>query len=115
MITAALSRRDMAYSLNEALRILRQHEPGLRQRGVVHAAVFGSVARGEAGETSDVDVMVDLDQSQPLDLFDYVNVKLFIAEMFGASFLDGPVDVVNRATLKPQLRPAILREAVPAF
>jgi uncharacterized protein len=105
----------MAYSLDEVLKILRRHEPELRQRGVVHAAVFGSVARGEARETSDVDVLVDLDPGKRLGMFEYAAIKLFVASLFGAETLDGPIDVVSRATLKEGLRSGILDEAVRAF
>jgi predicted nucleotidyltransferase len=105
----------MPTSLAEALRILKDHEPELRRRGVMHAAVFGSVARGEAGTASDVDIVIDLDPEQPIGLFDYVNIKLHIAAMFGVDTLDGPVDVVNRKMLKPLLRRQILGEAVNAF
>ena len=105
----------MAYSLSEALQILKAHEPELRRRGVTHAAVFGSVARGEAGRTSDVDILIDLDPEQRLDLFDYVNIKLQIAALFGVDSLDGPVDVVNRKTLKPFLRQQIVNEAIDVF
>jgi uncharacterized protein len=105
----------MSYTLDEALKILRRHEPELRQRGIVHAAVFGSVARGEARERSDVDVLVDLDPERRLGMFEYAAIKLFVAGLFGAETLDGPIDVVNRATLKEGLRSGILGEAVRAF
>jgi predicted nucleotidyltransferase len=105
----------MPHTLPQALSVLREHEPELRRRGVLHAAVFGSVARGEAGEASDVDVLVDLDPGMPLGLFEYVDIKLFVASRFGVDSLEGPVDVVNRATLKERLRPDVLREAVRAF
>jgi predicted nucleotidyltransferase len=49
----------MPTSLAAALRILKDHEPELRRRGVVHAAVFGSVARGEANAVSDVDILIE--------------------------------------------------------
>ena len=62
----------MAYSLSEALQILKAHEAELRRRGVTRAAVFGSVARGEAGASSDVDILIDLDPGKPIGLFDYV-------------------------------------------
>jgi predicted nucleotidyltransferase len=48
-------------TLDGVLDTLRSHEGELRDLGVSHAAVFGSVARGEAKGTSDVDVLVDLD------------------------------------------------------
>jgi predicted nucleotidyltransferase len=105
----------MAYSLAEALQILKAHEPELRRRGVTHAAVFGSVARGEAGQASDVDILIDLDPSKPIGLFDYAAIKLYIAELFGVDTLDGPIDIVNRKNLKPRLQGNILRDAIHAF
>ena len=105
----------MPISLREVLRILRDHELELRRRGVLHVAVFGSVARGEAAETSDVDILIELDPDRPIDLLDYVNIKLQIAALFGFDSLDGPVDVVNRKMLKPLLRRQILGEAIDAF
>ncbi len=77
--------------------------------GVRHAAVFGSVARGEANTASDVDVLVDLDPQLPMGLFEYARVKLYIGELIEGA------DVVNRKTLKPFLKDAILRDAVDAF
>jgi uncharacterized protein len=103
----------MPTSLADALRILKAHEPELRRRGVTHAAVFGSVARGEANATSDLDVLIDLDPERPIGL--YAAIKLYIAELFGADSLDGPVDIVSRANLKSRLRGNILRDAVHAF
>jgi predicted nucleotidyltransferase len=105
----------MPTALSEALRILREHEPELRRRGVTHAAVFGSVARGEAAGTSDVDILIDLDPDKPIGVFDYAAIKLYIAELFGIETLDGPIDIVSRNHLKPQLRVGILRDAIHAF
>ena len=100
----------MTGSLDEVLDTLRTHESELRRLGVSHAAVFGSVARGEAGADSDIDVLVDLDQDRPLGIFEYARLKLYIGEI-----LNGAGDVVNRRTLKPLLRDSILRDAVHAF
>ena len=75
-----------------------------------HAAVFGSVARGEARADSDIDVLVELDRERPLGIFEYARLKLYINEI-----LDGTGDVVNRRTLKPLLRDSILRDAVHTF
>ncbi len=58
-----------AATLDEALSRLRAHADELRGRGVLHAAVFGSVARGEAREDSDVDVLIELDPDHPMGLF----------------------------------------------
>jgi predicted nucleotidyltransferase len=97
----------MPASLNEALTILRANEAGLRKLGAEHAAVFGSVARGEAGPESDVDVLVDL--SPDLDLFAYSRLRIHIGELLNGA------DVVNRTGLKPLLRDNILRDAINAF
>src|SRR5260370_32088122 len=96
--------------LVHVLNTLHGHEGELRRRGVCHAAVFGSVARGEVRTNRDVDVLVDLDPLAAIGIFEYARVKLYIAELLGES-----ADVVNRKTLKPLLRDAILRDAVTAF
>ncbi len=100
----------MVASLPEVLETLRTHEAELRRRGVLHAAVFGSVVRGEARADSDIDVLVDLDPERPMGLFEYARLKLYIGELLG-----GGADVVNRKTLKPLLRDGILHEAIHAF
>lgn len=100
----------MTGSLNSVLEALRAHESELRQLGVSHAAVFGSVARHEASNDSDIDVLVDLDPERPMGVFEYSRLKIYIDEI-----LDGAGDVVNRRTLKPMLRDSILRDAVHAF
>lgn len=90
------------------LEILRRHEGELRRRGVAHAAVFGSVARGDATATSDIDVLVDIDQ--PIGVFAFAGIGLYLGDVLACD-----VDVANRKTLKPRLRDAILRDAVEAF
>jgi len=100
----------MDKSLNGVLQTLRDHEEELRRLGASHAAVFGSVARGEAGAGSDIDVLVDLDQEMPMGIFEYARLKLYIGELLG-----GAGDVVNRKTLKPLLSENILRDAIDAF
>ena len=89
---------------------LRSHEGELRRRGVRHAALFGSVARGDAVATSDVDILIELEPGAEIDMFGYAELKRFIAGLF-----PGEVDVVNRAALKPGLRSAPVADAVYAF
>ncbi len=100
----------MTGTLDNVLDKLRAHESELRRLGVSHAAVFGSVARGEARADSDIDVLVELDRDRSLGIFQYARLKLTINEI-----LNGAGDVVNRRTLKPLLRDSILRDAVHAF
>jgi predicted nucleotidyltransferase len=89
---------------------LRRHEQALRARGVLHAAVFGSRARGDNQPDSDTDIMIDLDPEAPIGVWEYVDLKEYISSLF-----DGPVDVVSRECLKPFVRPAATAEAVYAF
>jgi predicted nucleotidyltransferase len=101
---------EMPAALLEVLSTLKAHEAELRSLGVCHAAVFGSVARGEARPDSDIDVLVDLDPERPMGIFEYARLKLYMGGLLGRSS-----DVVNRKTLKPPLRDAILRDTANAF
>jgi uncharacterized protein len=82
----------------------------LRRRGVRHAALFGSVARGESKRSSDIDVLIELDPQAPVWLFEYVGITQYLADLFPVR-----VDVANRSTLKPLVRPTIERDAIYAF
>ena len=94
----------------EILDRLRENERALRERGVIHAALFGSRARGDNRPDSDTDIMIEVDPSAHVTVYDYVGLKEFIASLF-----DGPVDVVSRDGLKPYIRPAATADAVYAF
>jgi len=100
----------MGPRLEHVLETLRAHEVDLRQLGVAHAAVFGSVARNEARPESDIDVLIELDEMQPLGIFGYARLKLYINGLFNCRS-----DVVNRRKLKPLLQAAILRDSIHAF
>ena len=94
----------------EIITRLRNAEPTLRARGVTHAALFGSRARGNARPGSDTDIMIEIDPEAPVTVYDYVALKDYIATLF-----DGPVDVVDRDELKPHVRPAATVDAIYAF
>ena len=95
---------------DEVLHKLREAEAALRAQGVAHAALFGSVARGEERPDSDIDIMVEIVADARMDLFRYVGIVQTIEELFPA-----PVDVANREGLKPFVRPSAERDAVYAF
>ncbi len=93
-----------------AIETLRRSEQALRDRGVMHAALFGSVARGDNRSNSDIDIMIEIDPDARMTVFEYVDLKDYIAALF-----DEPVDVVNREGLKPYVRPAATADAIYAF
>jgi uncharacterized protein len=92
-----------------ALSVLRLHEGDLRARGVRRAALFGSVARGDNRADSDIDIMIEIEPEAPIGVFEYAEIKAYIASLF-----DQPVDVVSREHLKPFVRPATA-DAIYAF
>ncbi len=95
---------------NEIIDVLRRHKHELHRKGVAHAGLFGSQARGNVHSASDIDILIDLDPDARLSVFDYVELKEYIADLF-----DGPVDIVSRKGLKPYLRSAVLGDLVDAF
>lgn len=95
---------------DQVIATLRAHEAELRGRGVAHAALFGSLARGEAVSASDIDILVDLAPDAGIGLFGYVALIQFLEDLFPLR-----VDVANRRRLKPLVRPDIERNAVFAF
>jgi predicted nucleotidyltransferase len=96
--------------IEEAIKILRDAQPFLREKHVIHAGVFGSVARGEAGPTSDVDILIDFEPSAPITIYDYVSVQNDIAQLFPQR-----VDVIDSLGLKPRIRSTVTRDLVYAF
>ena len=95
---------------DEILDTLKARESDLRAHGVKHAALFGSVARGEQRADSDIDILVDLDPAVVVTMFDYAGLKDYVAGLF-----PGSVDVVDREALKPRLRPRAAADAIYAF
>jgi uncharacterized protein len=100
----------MSITLEQTLRILRANTDSLRAKGVRHAAVFGSVARGGSRDDSDVDVLIEIDPAKHIGLFGYAGIQLALAGLIGRK-----VDVADARTLKPIVREEVMREKVDAF
>ncbi len=92
---------------DEALALLRAHMDELRTLGIQEISIFGSVARGEAGPDSDVDVLVELGPG--IGLFRYVEIRDRLSEILGR-----PVDMATPDGLKPRIKDRVLSEAVRA-
>jgi uncharacterized protein len=94
---------------NEAIARLRQHETELRRLGVEHLYLFGSTARDEAGDGSDVNLFFDYERGR-FGLYELMDVKAF-----AASILGGKADVMTRDSLHPLLRQRIEATALRVF
>jgi predicted nucleotidyltransferase len=95
---------------DDAIRILKQAEPELRARGVRSLALFGSTARGEAGQDSDVDVVVELDMSRQPTLIDLSGMRLLMEDQLGCG-----TDLAIREDLRPAYRVNVEADAIRIF
>lgn len=88
-------------------RRLRRHRRAVieiaARRGVRNVRVFGSIARGEDTDNSDIDLLIDLDDG-------VVSLSGLNREL--SELLDVEVDIVPAATLKPAIRDEVLSEAI---
>jgi predicted nucleotidyltransferase len=88
------------------LQLLRTHKARLAEEfGVRELALFGSAARDAEGAASDIDILVGFDG--PATSKRYFGVQFYLEDLLGR-----PVDLVTVKALRPELRPAIEREAI---
>ena len=100
-----------APDLARVVHVVRSLRTTLLKLGVAHAAVFGSVARGEADAGSDVDIVVDPAPETHLSLLTVARMQELLQHALGRR-----VDIVVRATLeRSRFAARALREAVDAF
>ena len=92
-----------------AIATLKAHEAELKQLGVRHLYLFGSTARGEAREDSDVDLFFDYDKGK-FGLFELMDVKERTAAILGRK-----ADIMTRDSLHRMLRERIEAAAVQVF
>lgn len=91
-------------SLNEIKKIIQQHKKDLREKySVKEIGIFGSCARGEQDETSDIDILVELEK--PVGI-----VKFLKLEKHLSLLLEAKVEIVTKKALKPYIGRQILQE-----
>jgi predicted nucleotidyltransferase len=89
----------------DIVKILKEHQAELADYGVKSLSLFGSTARGEARQTSDVDLLVEFDR--PVGLFGLCALQFRLEELLGCE-----VDLGTPDSLKPRIRSRVLAEAI---
>ena len=88
------------------LQVLNQHRDDVMKRfGARRLALFGSAARDELRDDSDVDVLVEFDDPATFD--GYISLLFYLEEL-----LDRKVDLVTASGLKPRARASIERDMI---
>src|ERR1043166_5778323 len=81
-----------------------------RKYGVKELSVFGSRARGDHRDRSDLDLLVDFLPESDIDLLDFIHLKLDLEQLLGIA-----VDLVERDALKPRMRQQVLSQSRPIY
>jgi predicted nucleotidyltransferase len=94
---------------DEAIRRLKQHQARLKALGVEHLYMFGSTARNEARDDSDIDLFFDHPEGS-LGLFQLMDVKEAATDILGRK-----ADIMTRRSLHPVLKARIEASALQVF
>ena len=99
----------MAHSIiltkDTVINIVKDHQETLKKLGVESLKLFGSVARNEATDKSDVDFLVEF--SIPVGLFGLFQVQHYLEDILGCS-----VDIGTTKALKEHLRETVIKESI---
>jgi predicted nucleotidyltransferase len=95
-------------SLEEIKRRIKVLNPVLKKNFSVETIeLFGSFVRGEQTEKSDLDVLVTFSEPNNVDLFKFIELRLFLKDELGVD-----VDLIEKDVLKPRLKGQIIEEAI---
>jgi len=93
----------------DVLKQLALAQEELKTFSVKDLYLFGSYAREEAGDESDMDILVDFEPGAEIGLFAFARLRRRLSELLGKE-----VDLVTRDAIRAEMRDEILREAVHA-
>lgn len=91
-------------SRSDILRLIEVNKEKIRGFGVKRLGIFGSVARDEQTDTSDVDILVELESET---FRGYMGLLLFLEDLFGRK-----VDLAIKDSIKPRIRDRVLAETI---
>jgi predicted nucleotidyltransferase len=100
----------MAAALEHVLQRLKATEPELRRRGVAHLSLFGSLARGEARDDSDIDIAVEIESDRSFSLIRMEDTRLLLEDVLGH-----PVDLGEVESFRSAVRAAFEQDQVRVF
>jgi predicted nucleotidyltransferase len=92
------------------LRVLHEEAPRLRARGITRLSLFGSMARGEAGPKSDIDLLIEIDPEARVGFFDLFDLQEELETRLGRS-----VQFAFGSAMRPWLREWIEDERIEIF
>ncbi len=92
--------------LKEIIQTIKKHKRELKEKyGIKQIGIFGSIVRGEADDSSDVDILGEFER--PIGLFKFLELEEYLGKLLGRR-----VDLVSRKALKPHIGRYILQELV---
>jgi uncharacterized protein len=100
----------VAVTLQNVVQRLKATEPELRRRGVAHLSLFGSLARGEARDDSDIDIAVEIEEGHSFSLIRMEDTRLLLEDVLGQ-----PVDLGEVASFRSAVREAFEHDQVRVF
>ncbi len=87
---------------------LAEHKEELRQKyKIKEIGIFGSYVRGEQKKQSDIDILVEFEETTDLSLLDFIGIENYLSDVLGIK-----VDLVENHTLKPRIGKHVLEEVV---
>ena len=87
---------------------LAKHKEELRQKyKIKEIGIFGSYVRGEQKKRSDIDILVEFEETADLSLLDFIGIENYLSDVLGIK-----VDLVEKHALKPRIGKHVLEEVV---
>ena len=100
-----ITQQNQILDKNKVLKVIKAQENLFNKYHIKTLALFGSTARNEATENSDLDFLVEFNTSPTFD--NYMDLKFYLEELFNK-----PIDLVIKQDLKPIIREEVMKEAV---
>ncbi|MEM3449177.1 MAG: nucleotidyltransferase family protein [Nitrososphaerota archaeon] len=99
---------DHMKNIEEIKKKLEELKPFLKEKFKLKSiGIFGSYIRGEEKKGSDLDILVEFEESAGLSLLEFIRLENYLSEELGVK-----VDLVEKSTLKPRIGKSILEEVI---